>query len=134
METRANPLLVGVFTLVVLAAAFGFIYWMGYGAGGNKISYRVEFTGEVTGLTKGSSVLYNGIRVGDVADIHLDPDDPAKIIAEIRIDPGFPVTDSTKAQLQFQGITGAAYVQLQPDPGQTSAPTSRTFWRVGSPC
>ncbi|ESR24241.1 MlaD family protein [Lutibaculum baratangense] len=125
METRANPLIVGLFTLVVIIAAFGFIVWMGsYGATRDRVTYQVVFPGEVTGLTEGSSVYYNGIRVGDVATLALDPDDPSKVIAAIRIRDTYPVTSNIRAQLQVQGVTGLAYVQLQPTdtPGEPLPP------------
>ncbi len=61
METRANYALVGVFTLAVLAAAFAFVYWFS-GIGGNtkRAQVRIVFTGTVTGLSRGSNVLFNG--------------------------------------------------------------------------
>ena len=34
MESRANYALVGLFTLAVIAAMFGFAYWFGSGGGG----------------------------------------------------------------------------------------------------
>ena len=66
MESRANYALVGLFTLAVIAAMFGFAYWFGSGGGGRKQDVRVIFTGTVTGLGRGSSVLFNGLRVGEV--------------------------------------------------------------------
>ena len=64
MESRANYALVGLFTLAVLAALFGFVYWFNSGNAGGRQDVRVIFSGTVTGLGRGSSVLFNGLRVG----------------------------------------------------------------------
>ena len=44
METKANYALVGFFTLLVIAAAFGFVYWMAQsGRGGRFYEFPHEF-------------------------------------------------------------------------------------------
>lgn len=114
METRASPFIVGLFTLVVVFGAFAFVYWVGsYGDAAGRVSYRVVFSDEVTGLNKGSSVLFNGIKAGDVVDLSVAKDDPAQVVALIQVDRNYPINVGTTAQLQFQGITGVAFVQLK---------------------
>ncbi|WP_436638052.1 MlaD family protein [Microbaculum sp. FT89] len=114
MEIRSSPLIVGFFTLAVIAGAFGFIYWIGaYGDSSGRVQYRVVFSDEVTGLNKGSSVLYNGIKAGDVVSLSVAADDPAQVVALIQIDPSYPINVDTTAQLQFTGITGVGFVQLK---------------------
>lgn len=114
MEIRAKPFIVGLFTLLIFGGAFGFIYWIGlYGDSAGSVKYRVVFSDEVTGLNKGSSVLYNGIKAGDVLDLSVAKDDPAQVVALIQIDPKYPVNVDTTAQLQFTGITGVGFVQLK---------------------
>ena len=72
METRANYVLIGAFTLAVVAAAFGFVYWFSnLGDHGVRDTYRVAFDGTVSGLRTGSSVLFNGIRTGEVTALKL---------------------------------------------------------------
>ena len=55
----------------MLAALFGFVYWFNSGAAGRKQDVRVIFSGTVTGLGRGSSVLFNGLRIGEVTRIEL---------------------------------------------------------------
>jgi len=113
METRANYALVGLFTLAVIAAAFGFVWWFRSAASnGDRVSYRIVFTGSVSGLSKGSAVRFNGIGVGQVMQIELDPGDPSRAIAMIQVDPSTPVRTDTRARLEFQGLTGVASVHL----------------------
>ena len=63
----------GAFTLAVLVAGFAFVYWLNNaGSLRDRAVYRVRFEGSVSGLLKGSAVLFNGIRVGEVTRIDLE--------------------------------------------------------------
>ncbi len=113
METRANYALIGLFTLAVFAGMLGFVYWFAAARNnGAKASYRVVFTGSVSGLTRGSLVRFNGLRVGEVTTIDLVPNDPSRVMAIIEVDQKTPVKTDTRARLEYQGLTGQASVQL----------------------
>lgn len=113
METRANYALIGGFTLAVVVAAFGFVWWSAgaISIGGLK-TYRVIFDGSVAGLASGNPVLFNGVRVGEVTAIDYMPEDASKVFAIIKVDGRVPVRTDTKAQLEFTGLTGSASVGL----------------------
>ncbi len=113
MENRANYILVGTFTLAMIAAMFVFVWWFrASNSSQERMIYKVVFTGSVTGLVKGATVRFNGLRVGEVKDIVLVPDDPRHVQATIEVDPKTPVRSDTKVSLQYQGLTGSASVQL----------------------
>jgi phospholipid/cholesterol/gamma-HCH transport system substrate-binding protein len=113
MEIRANYIVTGAFTLAVIVGMFGFIFWFhNSGSGGERASYRVVFSGSVSGLRAGGSVLFNGIRVGEVSGLALDTQDPRKVTATISIDRAVPVRADTRVALAFQGLTGLAEVSL----------------------
>ncbi len=113
MESRANYALVGLFTLAVLAAVFGFVYWFNSGNAGGRQDVRVIFSGTVTGLGRGSNVLFNGLRVGEVTRIELQPNDPSRINAVISVDANTPLRVDTRARLETVGLaTGIVAVQL----------------------
>ncbi|MCA0424724.1 MAG: MlaD family protein [Proteobacteria bacterium] len=124
MESRANYALVGLFTLAVIAAAFGFVYWFRAAANsGERAQYEIVFPGSVSGLSKGAAVRFNGIRVGEVLSVDMmlinplkprekDNIDPARTAVMIAIDPTTPIRTDTRAKLDFQGLTGVASVQL----------------------
>jgi phospholipid/cholesterol/gamma-HCH transport system substrate-binding protein len=121
METRANYVLIGLFTLAVIVGAFGFVWWFERASEGtSRASYEIVFDGSVSGLRTGSAVLFNGIRVGDVTSLALDGDDPGRVIVKVGISPQTPVRDDTIASLEYQGLTGIASVALQG--GQQSSP------------
>ncbi|MDU2928384.1 MlaD family protein, partial [Bradyrhizobium sp.] len=77
METRAPFAVIGGFVLAAIVAIFGFVYWLNNTGGlGPRTSYHVQFEGSVPGLLVGAAVLFNGIRVGEVTDLVLAPDNP----------------------------------------------------------
>ena len=113
METKANYTLIGLFTLAVVIAVFGFVYWFQHvGGGANRAYYRVIFESSVSGLRTGSAVLFNGIRVGEVESIKLSADNPKQVIAILTIDKAVKVRPDTRAGVEFQGLTGIAAVAL----------------------
>src|SRR6186997_1118878 len=114
METRAPYALIGLFVMTVIAAAFGFVYWL-HNSGGltERTVYRVHFENTVSGLLKGASVLFNGIRVGEVTNLQLEANNPQAVTATIAVDAGTPVRADTKVGLDFQGLTGVPVVALE---------------------
>lgn len=119
METRANYALIGGFTLLVLAAAAGFVVWFQHaGTAKTRIGYRIVFEGPVTGLRTGANVNFNGIRIGEVASVKID--DPHTVVAMIRVERKAPVRKDTQIGLEFQGLTGIAAIAMKG--GQVDAP------------
>ncbi|MBD8555829.1 MCE family protein [Rhizobium sp. CFBP 8762] len=113
METKANYAIVGFFTVIVIAAAFGFVYWMTqYGRGGQMVELIVNIPGSANGLSVGSPVRFNGIPVGSVRNLAINSADPRYSLAVTQVSADAPVLKSTKATLEIQGLTGAAYIEL----------------------
>lgn len=113
METRANHVLIGAFVLAVGAAALLFALWAGkYQSDSAWRDYIVVFGEAVTGLSVGGTVQYNGIKVGEVRDLSLDPTDPGKVIARVRLDSDTPVKTDTVAKMALTGLTGVSVIQL----------------------
>lgn len=113
METKANYSIVGFFTVLVIVATFGFIYWMAeYGRGGPMVPLTIRIPGSANGLSVGSPVRFNGIQIGSVTGLSIDHDDPAFSVAQSEVREDAPIRTNTKAVLEIQGLTGAAYVEL----------------------
>ena len=105
METKASYIVTGAFTLAVIAGVFGFLYWVqnGAGGGGERSVYRVVFAGSVSGLRPGAAVLFDGMRVGEVTKLALDPHDPRRVVALLTLDRGSPIRTDTKVGLALSG-------------------------------
>lgn len=121
METRANYIAVGLFTLIAILSAFGFVYWTAGGVDrGEEVTLRVRIPGSASGLGRGSSVLFNGVKVGDVRRVYIDVNNPEVAIAETRVDRLTPITQSTKADIGIAGLTGQANIEIRG--GRTDEP------------
>ena len=113
METRARYVIVGLFTLVSLLAALGFILWLAkVQIDRTYAQYDILFD-TVAGLGQASTVQYNGVDVGQVLTIALDRDDPALVRVRIEVYASTPVRADTTATLASQGVTGVSYVALE---------------------
>jgi phospholipid/cholesterol/gamma-HCH transport system substrate-binding protein len=132
METRAPYALIGTFVLAVIAAAFGFVYWLNNAGGlGARTVYHVRFENSVSGLLTGAAVLFNGIRVGEVTELKLSSDDPRQVLATIAVSPATPIRADTQAGLEFQGLTGVPVITLQG--GSAGAPAQPGLVLVADP-
>ena len=113
METKARYARIGVFTLAVIVGGFAFVYWLNSAGGLRQLApYRIRFEMPVAGLLKGSAVLFNGIRVGEVTRLDLSPKNPKQVIVNVAIEPATPVRGDTRVEIDFQGLTGAPVISL----------------------
>lgn len=113
METKANYVLIGAFTIVVTLFLLLFALWAAkYSSERSWREYAVIFNEPVTGLSQGSTVQYNGIAVGTVEQLSLAPDDPRRVVAKLRLQADAPIKTDTRAKLSLTGITGTPIIQL----------------------
>ena len=113
METRAHHVLIGLFSVLVVVGAMLFGLWLAKASMDSTFKdYEVVFNEAVSGLSKGSSVQYNGIKVGDVIELRLDDKDPRRVLARSRLAANTPVKVDTKAKLALTGVTGTSSIQL----------------------
>ena len=113
METRANYAAVGAFVFAMVLLAFGAVVWL---AGGQlnapKARYLIYFSGLVSGMREGAAVEYNGVPVGKVEDIRIDPDNVALVRSTIAIDPALTIRNDAVATLQSNLLSGVSFVQI----------------------
>ena len=113
METKANYVLIGAFTIAVSLFLLLFGLWAAkYSSERSWQEYYVVFNEPVTGLTEGSGVQYNGIAIGTVEELSLAPQDPRRVIARVKLQADAPVKIDTRAKLSVTGLTGTTFIQL----------------------
>jgi phospholipid/cholesterol/gamma-HCH transport system substrate-binding protein len=122
METKANYVLIGAFTIIITVLLLAFGLWAAkYSSERGWQEYLVVFNEPVTGLTQGSSVQYNGISVGTVESLKLAPNDPRQVLALLKLQADTPIKVDTKAKMSITGLTGSPFIQLTG--GTPHAPT-----------
>lgn len=125
METKVNYALVGAFVLLLGAVLVAGVLWLASGgAFQKKYDFYLAVEDEsVAGLNLNAPVKYNGVDVGKVRQIRLDPGNPERVILLFAIERGTPIREDTIAVLKTQGLTGIAYVELSG--GASNAPPLR---------
>ena len=107
---RASNLMIGTLALAVIAGAFGArLGYQKYTGIGQQVPFRVVFEGSASGVRRGSSVNFAGVRVGEVVSLKLDHH---RVIAMTRIDGSAPIRKDTQVGLEFQGLTGIAAISF----------------------
>jgi len=114
MATRSEKVKLGIFltvaaTLLVagLAVLSGSELWQ------ERSAYVVRFMESVSGLEPGAPVKQRGVRVGYVDRIRVDPENVEKVEVWVKVNPGTPIKEDTKAYMNMQGITGLKFIELK---------------------
>jgi phospholipid/cholesterol/gamma-HCH transport system substrate-binding protein len=115
METRAHFVAVGTFVLAVIFLAFVAVLWLGRAEFGQQAKrYYIFFRGSVAGLNKGSQVQYNGIPVGRVVAIRVDPGNLEQIEVTVEIDTRIvDIKSDARAFLDANILNGIATIQIR---------------------
>lgn len=113
MENKAHYALIGLFVLLSMIAALAFMAWLSNAQFDQQFDeYEVSFSGPVRGLSQGSEVRFNGLKVGEVLGLRLDPKDTNTVLAEIQVAADTPVDTKSYARLEPLGLTGLSYIQI----------------------
>jgi phospholipid/cholesterol/gamma-HCH transport system substrate-binding protein len=114
MEIKANHLLIGSVVLLAFVGILGFIIWIVKLNVDQQFSqYDILFDQSVAGLNNAAEVRFNGINVGKVKSIAIDHQHPRSARVTISVDSKTPIVEDSVASLEFQGLTGVAYVQIE---------------------
>ena len=111
LMARASNLMIGTLTLALIAGSLGaFLGYQKFAGNKQQTPFRVIFEGSASGLRKGGSVNFAGVRVGEVVSLKLD--NPRRVVVLTMIDGNTPVRRDTQVGLEFQGLTGIAAVSF----------------------
>jgi phospholipid/cholesterol/gamma-HCH transport system substrate-binding protein len=109
-----NYAIIGAFVIGLAGVLVAGVLWLASGGAFQK-KYDLYLAIEdesVAGLNLNAPVKYNGVAVGNVRSIELDPANPERVRLVFAIEKGTPVKEDTVAILKTQGLTGIAYVEL----------------------
>lgn len=120
MENKAHAMAAGIFVVAVAALLVGLAAWLTRETG-VRDPYEISTHESIAGLQSQAAVRYRGVDVGKVDSIGFDPKAQGNVLVRLEVDRTAPVTKNTFATLNFQGVTGIAYVELD-DNGQPAPP------------
>ena len=112
METRANFVWVGAVTLGLMAVLAAFIVWIARWNETDQNAYDIFFKQSVDGLSKGASVSFQGVPIGQIEVIELWTKDPSFVRVRIAVDKQVPILQGTTATLQ-SSFTGTSNILLE---------------------
>ena len=113
MERNANYAMVGFASLILFVGMAAFVLWLAQVRFARDYDiYDIVFDGPVRGISQGGEVHFNGIKVGEVTRIALDPENASRVISRIKVTSDVPIRTDSYATLEAQGITGVNYVQI----------------------
>lgn len=114
MNPKINYTLVGGFVVLMLLSALFFVGWMTQDSrNANRLPYITYFNDSVSGLNERAPVKYRGVPIGFVNKISLVTDPEERVKLDLLLDADIPIRSNTFATLQYQGITGLLFVELQ---------------------
>lgn len=115
MENRAHYALIGTFVLISLFAVIGFFAWLSNAQFDQQFDeYEVSFQGGVQGLSQGTEVRFNGLKVGDVTRLRIDPNDTNAVLVDIQVEADTPIDTKSIGRMEPLGLTGLNYIQIIP--------------------
>lgn len=120
METRANYVLIGAFTVAGLVGIMGFFLWFARVELDRSYAYYDIRFSSVSGLSNASDVRFSGLPVGQVVDVRLSPDQDGTILVRVEVGAETPVRTDSLATIEAQGVTGVSFVSI--GPGTATAP------------
>lgn len=123
METKAHHLVIGIGALLTLVVGVILAIWMAGISFEEKLPYRVYSEDPVTTLSADAAVRMNGVQIGSVEEVRLDPARPERVLVTIEIRSETAVTEGATATLETEGLVGPAFVSISP--GSVDAPPLR---------
>jgi phospholipid/cholesterol/gamma-HCH transport system substrate-binding protein len=113
METRASYIAVGSFVIALLAALIiAFIWFAGSQFSDRTLRYETYFASVGSGLSAGSPVRVNGVQLGRVAEVALDPNSPTRVRVIMDIDSRAPIRSDSVATLEIQSLAGTTAIEI----------------------
>ncbi|WP_134679514.1 MlaD family protein [Paracoccus ravus] len=123
METKANFVLIGAFTIAGFLALLGFLVWFAKIELNRQFAYYDIYFSEVSGLGSSSDVTFAGLSVGNVVDMQISDDPNGAVRVRVEVAEDTPIRTNSRASIEIQGVTGVANVAITS--GTVDAPLLR---------
>jgi phospholipid/cholesterol/gamma-HCH transport system substrate-binding protein len=112
METRANYIIIGLFTIFGFLGLLGFLVWFSQSELDRQFAYYETRFDNVSGLNRASSVRFAGLEVGQVLDIRLSEVNDGTVTVRLEIAADTPIRTGSIATIESQGVTGVSFISI----------------------
>jgi len=123
METKANFVLIGAFTLAGFLGLLAFTMWFAKLELNRQFAYYDVYFPEVSGLGVSSEVTFAGLSVGKVVEMRLSQDVNGAVRVRVEVAEDTPIRTNSRASIEIQGVTGVTNVAITS--GSPDAPLLR---------
>jgi len=122
METKINYTAVGAFVIILIAFIILAVIWLTSGFPEESYKMYIVYMEEsVSGLSEEGPVEYNGVHVGEIKNIQIDPHNPRSVELLLKVKGSTPITRGTRARIDVRSLGGTAMLLLV-DKGTDLAP------------
>lgn len=128
MYSKVNYTIVGIFVLLFGAGMVWFAFWLAkYGLQQEFDTYRLEMKESISGLSSDAKVKLNGVNIGRVSKIQINPQDIETVEILVEIEKGIPIKEDMIASTQMFGITGLLSIEIEggTNAAKTLVPTKK---------
>ncbi|WP_347267037.1 MlaD family protein [Paracoccus sp. (in: a-proteobacteria)] len=112
METKANYVLIGAFTIAGFLGLLLFLMWFAKLELNRQFAWYDIYFQEVSGLSPSSDVTFAGLSVGRVAEIRLSGNENGPVRVRIEVAEDTPVRVDSRASVESQAVTGISTVAI----------------------
>jgi len=124
---RYKQILIGVsFIFAILLFIWGYNFLKGKNLLEKQILYYSVYD-NVSGLATSNPVYINGVRVGQVSRVYLNPDLSGNVIIKMTIHENFPIPENTIARIFSADLMGSKAIDLVLGNSQTLARSGDTL-------
>jgi len=110
---RYKQILIGLtFIIALVLFIWGYNFLKGKNLFNKQIVYYAQYQ-DVSGLTKANPVLINGVRVGQVSRVELNPDMSGNVVVMMTINKYFHIPDNTVALIFSADLMGSKAINLK---------------------
>ncbi len=113
METDKHYFFEGLFIIAFAIAAALMAVWLSNAGHSDDVVYRIHFAESVSGLALGDPVKFNGVDIGNVKALQIDPENSHLVKVEVKLRKSAPIKTDTKAVLKLKGITGVVFIEME---------------------
>jgi phospholipid/cholesterol/gamma-HCH transport system substrate-binding protein len=113
METDKRYFFEGLFIIALSLAAALVAVWLSNAGHSDDVVYRIHFAESVSGLSLGDPVKFNGVDIGNVKTLQIDPENSRLVKVEVKLRKSAPIKTDTKAVLKLKGITGVVFIEME---------------------